>query len=193
MGPVLRSRSRTGPIAPALSLAPKDPVRWVQRPSTMVACNREGSKPKYGLRATGLDEALVMSPLGPPCTALSCTHSPRARVVVRVHRHVWPYAPPSVCQGVWTGSAVGGWDRSRADRGSAISALGEVSPHGHAGMLAAAAGCCGVPSAYRMEASVLSTGMLFVRKSDGFSASGMCATLMLPSATRWWRHVERMR
>ena len=47
-----------------------------------------------------------MSPLGPPCTALSCTHSPRARVVVRVHRHVWPYAPPSVCQGVWTGSVM---------------------------------------------------------------------------------------
>ena len=74
-----------------------------------------------------------MSPLGPPCTALSCTHSPRARVVVRVHRHVWPYAPPSVCQGVWTGSAVGGWDRSRADRGSAISALGQAFSVMHAG------------------------------------------------------------
>ena len=140
-----------------------------QRLKTRVACNRV--------------KALERSLSGPPCTALSCTHSPRARVVVRVYRHVWPYAPPSVCQGVWTGSVMRGVGPiSRRPRLCDLC-VGEGSPH--AGMLAAAAGCCGVPSAYRMEASVLSTGMLFVRKSDGFSASGTCATLMLPSATRW--------
>ena len=87
--------------------------------STRVACNRV--------------KALERSLSGPPCTALSCTHSPRARVVVRVYRHVWPYAPPSVCQGVWR--RVG--PISRRPRLCDLC-VGEGSPH--AGMLAAAVG-----------------------------------------------------
>ena len=35
--------------------------------------------------------------------------------------------------------------------------------------------------------------MNFVRKSDGFSGSGMWKTESSPSVIRWCRHVERMR
>ena len=51
----------------------------------------------------------------------------------------------------------------------------------------------GSPSAYRTDASVLATGSGLVRKSDGFPSSRTCATRIMPSATRWWRQVDRIR